>query len=145
MIVGFYPRKHVRSPTNGLYSYGSDELDSLTELGSFSYSMVLTGAAFIHKRYVKMFNDRSIVRQEVHNLIDVMNNCEDIAMNVMVGQYLLRELGRPRCSGLFVKPVQLQNLEKETSELNNVVEVARERPAFQCVLIIPISLSVNIL
>ena len=37
-------------------------------------------------------------------------------MNVMVGQYLLGETGRALCSGLFVKPVQLQNLERETSK-----------------------------
>ena len=37
-------------------------------------------------------------------------------MNVMVGQYLLGETGRQLCSGLFVKPVQLQNLERETSK-----------------------------
>jgi hypothetical protein len=116
LIVGFYPRKHIQSPTTGLYSYGSDELDSLTDLGSFSYSMVLTGAAFVHKQYIEMFNDHSVVPRAVHNLIDSRQNCEDIAMNVMVGQYLVGETGRPHCSGLFVKPVQLQNLERETSE-----------------------------
>lgn len=104
------------SPVTGLYSYGSDELDSLMELGSFSYSMVLTGAAFLHKRYVEMFNDHHVVPPAVHDLIDSTNNCEDIALNVMVGGYLLRETGRQQCSGLFVKPVQLQNLEKETSK-----------------------------
>ena len=70
----------------------------------------------MHKQYIKMFNDHSVVPQAVHKLIDSRNNCEDIAMNVMVGQYLLRELGRPQCSGFFVKPVQLWNLERETSE-----------------------------
>ena len=70
----------------------------------------------MHRQYIRMFNDHSVVPQAVHNLIDSRNNCEDIAMNVMVGQYLRHELGRPHCSGLFVKPVQLWNLERETSE-----------------------------
>ena len=86
------------------------------DLGSLSYSMVLTGAAFVHRQYIRMFNDRSVVPRAVYDLIDLRNNCEDIAMNVMVGQYLLGEMGRPHCSGLFVKPVQLYNLERETSE-----------------------------
>ena len=116
MIVGFYPRKHVLSPITGLYSYGSDELDSLSDLGSFSYSMILTGAAFLNRRYVVMFNDRRVVPPAVHELIDRTNNCEDIALNIMVGGYLLEETGRPRCPGVFVKPVQLQNLERETSK-----------------------------
>ena len=86
------------------------------DLGSLSYSMVLTGAAFVHRQYIRMFNDHSVVPRTVYDLIDSRNNCEDIAMNVMVGQYLLGEMGRPHCSGLFVKPVQLYNLERETSE-----------------------------
>ena len=109
----FFPRKHVQSPVSGLYTYGSDELDSVTDLGSLSYSMILTGAAFVHQTYVRMFNDHNVVPPEVHELVDVTNNCEDIAMNVMVGRYLLGERGQPHCAGLFVKPVQLQNLERQ--------------------------------
>ena len=86
-------------------------------MGSLSYSMVLTGAAFVHKQYIRMFNDHNIIPQEVHDLIDSRNNCEDIAMNIMVGRHLLGETGQPQCSGLFVRPVKLQNLERETSEL----------------------------
>ena len=48
-----------------------------------SYSVVLTGASFIHKDYLKMFNET--VPLEIHEMIDGKMNCEDLAMNVMVG------------------------------------------------------------
>ena len=114
--MGFFPRKHVRS-AYGVYSYGSDELESQTELGSYAYSMVLTGAAFVHLNYLKMFNSTSTTPKAVHKLIDELHNCEDLAVNVMVGDYLAR-VERPQCSGLFVKPTKVINLEKETGKFN---------------------------
>jgi len=100
---------------NGIYSYGSDEMESQTELGSQAYSMVLTGAAFIHMNYLKMFNSTGVVPKAVHKLIDEMHNCEDLAVNVLVGDYLER-MDRAQCSGLFVKPAKFISLEKETGK-----------------------------
>ena len=70
---------------NGIFSHGSDEMESQTELGSQAYSMVLTGAAFIHLNYLKMLNSTGVVPQAVLKLIDEMHNCEDLAVNVLVG------------------------------------------------------------
>ena len=109
LIVGFYPRKHVRS-ASGVYTYGSDELDAGTNLGSYVYSMVLTGAAFVHKKYLEMFSDSAVLPHGVHRMIDLANNCEDIAMNVMVTHYLT-SVDKPQCSGLYVRPKLLKNLE----------------------------------
>ena len=100
---------------NGIYSYGSDEMESQTELGSQTYSMVLTGAAFIHLNYLKMFNSTSVVPRAVHRLIDEKHNCEDLAVNVLVGDYLER-VDMAQCPGLFVKPTKYINLEKETGQ-----------------------------
>ena len=53
----------------------------------------------MHKNYLKMFNES--VLSEIHRMIDKFQNCEDISMNVMVGDYLAR-LGLPQPSGLFI-------------------------------------------
>lgn len=113
-IVGFVPRKHVTTP-GGVYSYGSFELQDPETAGGDRYSMVLIGAAFFHRRYLQLFQDQP---QAVHALVDETQNCDDIAMNFAVALYLRKHsessrINRP--SGVFVKPVDLRNLEKDAS------------------------------
>ncbi|XP_030016042.1 exostosin-like 2 [Sphaeramia orbicularis] len=113
-IVGFVPRKHVTT-LSGVYSYGSFELQDPETAGGDKYSMVLIGAAFFHRRYLQLFQDQP---QAVHALVDETQNCDDIAMNFAVSLYLRknsrsRSFNRP--SGVFVKPVDLRNLEKDAS------------------------------
>ncbi|KAI4882241.1 hypothetical protein NFI96_020063, partial [Prochilodus magdalenae] len=105
-IVGFVPRKHVTT-ASGVYSYGSFELQDPDMGGGDRYSMVLVGAAFFHRRFLKLFQTQPA---EVHALLDETQNCDDIAMNFMVAREL-SGVGWP--SGVFVKPVDLRNLEKE--------------------------------
>lgn len=81
----------------------------------YRYSMVLIGAAFFHRRYLQLFQDQP---QAVHALVDETQNCDDIAMNFAVALYLrkrskLSKMNKP--SGVFVKPVDLRNLEKEAT------------------------------
>ncbi|XP_006009980.1 exostosin-like 2 [Latimeria chalumnae] len=104
-IVGFVPRKHVSTPS-GIYSYGSFELQTSEVESGDQYSMVLVGAAFFHKRYLDQFQ---IQPPSIHTLIDQTQNCDDIAMNFLVAKHT----GKP--SGLFIKPVDMRNLEKEAS------------------------------
>ncbi|XP_078119873.1 exostosin-like 2 [Sander vitreus] len=110
-IVGFVPRKHVSTP-GGVYSYGSFELQDPETAGGDKYSMVLVGAAFFHRRYLQLFQDQP---QAVHALVDETQNCDDIAMNFAVALYLRKhsigKVNKP--SGVFVKPVDLRNLEKD--------------------------------
>ena len=91
--------------------------------------MILTGAAFVHKQYLGMFNDS--VPKSVHELVDRTQNCDDIAMNVMVAHHLAR-VDRPQSSGMYVKPKSIWNIEKETSELacvsSSLQYEARSRP-----------------
>ncbi|KAM9322685.1 exostosin-like 2 [Pholidichthys leucotaenia] len=113
-IVGFVPRKHVSSPS-GVYSYGSFEMQDPETAGGDKYSMVLIGAAFFHRRYLQLFHDQP---QEVHALVDETQNCDDIAMNFAVSLYLRKQSKSNRIntpSGVFVKPVDLRNLEKDAS------------------------------
>ncbi|XP_069794117.1 exostosin-like 2 isoform X1 [Narcine bancroftii] len=104
-IVGFVPRKHVTT-SSGIYSYGSFELQNAGGRNGDHYSMVLIGAAFFHVGYLEKFK---VQLPAVHTLIDKTQNCDDIAMNFIVAKYT----GKP--SGLFVKPVDMRNLEKDSN------------------------------
>ncbi|KAM3866183.1 exostosin-like 2 [Diretmus argenteus] len=120
-IVGFVPRKHAVT-AGGVYSYGSFELQDPEMGGGDRYSMVLIGAAFFHRRYLQLFQDQP---PSVHALVDETQNCDDIAMNFVVALYLgnqprLSSISRSKCisnrpSGVFIKPVDLRNLEKDAS------------------------------
>lgn len=74
--------------------------------------MVLIGAAFFHRRYLLLFQD---LPQPVHELVDETQNCDDIAMNFALAVYLKEKGSLNKPSGVFVKPVDLRNLEKEAS------------------------------
>ncbi|KAJ8270101.1 hypothetical protein GJAV_G00110330 [Gymnothorax javanicus] len=111
-IVGFVPRKHVTT-ASGVYSYGSFELQDPEEGGGDRYSMVLVGAAFFHRQYLELFQKQPA---EVLALVDETQNCDDIAMNFLVAMQLgAGPQGRagPRAAGVFVKPVDLRNLERD--------------------------------
>uniref|UniRef100_A0A8B9HVS3 Exostosin-like 2 n=1 Tax=Astyanax mexicanus TaxID=7994 RepID=A0A8B9HVS3_ASTMX len=105
-IVGFVPRKHVTT-ASGVFSYGSFELQDADVGSGDRYSMVLVGAAFFHRRFLELFRKQPA---EVHALLDETQNCDDISMNFVVARELAGS-GRP--SGVFVKPVDMRNLEKE--------------------------------
>ena len=80
-----------------------------------SYSVVLTDASFVHKDYLKMFNET--VPREIHEMIDHKMNCEDLAMNVMVGDYLAR-IGMPQPSGVSVAhKTPIQKIASQASKL----------------------------
>uniref|UniRef100_A0A6J0TA45 Exostosin-like 2 n=1 Tax=Pogona vitticeps TaxID=103695 RepID=A0A6J0TA45_9SAUR len=104
-IVGFVPRKHLPSPS-GIYSYGSFELQSPSTGNGDQYSMVLIGAAFFNSEYLELFQKQP---EAVHAMIDETQNCDDIAMNFLVAKHT------GKASGMFVKPVDLRNLEKESN------------------------------
>ncbi|KAJ8011178.1 hypothetical protein DPEC_G00055470 [Dallia pectoralis] len=112
-IVGFVPRKHVTTAT-GIYSYGSFELQDPETGGGDRYSLVLIGAAFFHRRYLQLFQEQPAA---VHALVDDTQNCDDIAMNFVVAAALDKrsEGAGNRPSGVFVRPVDLRNLEREAT------------------------------
>uniref|UniRef100_A0A1A9WW32 Exostosin-2 n=1 Tax=Glossina brevipalpis TaxID=37001 RepID=A0A1A9WW32_9MUSC len=73
-IVGFPSRLHVWDNFTSHWRYESEWTNEI--------SMVLTGAAFLHKYWNHMYTYRmpSIIKQ----MIDSRMNCEDIAMNFLV-------------------------------------------------------------
>ncbi|CDW52789.1 exostosin 3 [Trichuris trichiura] len=71
-IVGFPGRFH--SWTNHTWYYNSSH--------SCELSMVLTGAAFIHKHYFYLYT--YWMPQAIRDIVDEVMNCEDVAMNFLV-------------------------------------------------------------
>lgn len=76
-LVGFIARSHK---SNTL------EYDASPSL--CSYSMILTGAAFLHRWYLDFYTN--IMSQQIRNYIRLNMNCEDIAMNFLIS-YLSKQ------------------------------------------------------
>lgn len=102
-IVGFVPRKHVASPS-GIFSYGSFELQAADSGRGDKYSMILIGAAFFHRDYLRLFQE---LPRPIHEMIDQTQNCDDIAMNFLVANHT------GMSSGVLVKAIDMRNLEKD--------------------------------
>ncbi|CAK8684115.1 exostosin-like 3 [Clavelina lepadiformis] len=73
-VVGFPGRFHAWDIRNGGWAYNSNYTCEL--------SMVLTGAAFIHKYYMYLYT--YWMPSPIRDTVDEFMNCEDIAMNFLV-------------------------------------------------------------
>lgn len=73
-IVGLPGRFHLWDPLNRVWTYNSNH--------SCEISMVLTGAAFIHKFYMYVYTHW--MSEDIRHFVDQHTNCEDIAMNFLV-------------------------------------------------------------
>ncbi|EDV21339.1 uncharacterized protein TRIADDRAFT_50846 [Trichoplax adhaerens] len=73
-IVGFPARHHTWSKLTNRWSYDSNKTCQL--------SMVLTGAAFIHKYYLFLYT--FTMPEGIRRRVDEIMNCEDIAMNFLI-------------------------------------------------------------
>ncbi|XP_017959865.1 exostosin-3 [Drosophila navojoa] len=80
-VVGFPGRYHAWDlSSNNLWHYNSNY--------SCELSMVLTGAAFIHKYYMFLYTYQ--LPQAIRDKVDEYMNCEDIAMNFLVSHLTRR-------------------------------------------------------
>ncbi|XP_062153637.1 glycosylinositol phosphorylceramide mannosyl transferase 1-like isoform X3 [Alnus glutinosa] len=80
-MVGFVPRMHwLDKAKNGdaYYKYGG--WWSVWWMGT--YSMVLSKAAFFHRRYLDLYSH--MMPSSIHDYISRERNCEDIAMSLLV-------------------------------------------------------------
>ena len=73
-IVGFPVRYHAWNFSSNSFAYQSHL--------SCEYSMVLTGAAFYHNFYHFLYT--SVMDEQIRNHVESIQNCEDIAFNMMV-------------------------------------------------------------
>jgi alpha-1,4-N-acetylglucosaminyltransferase EXTL3 len=79
-IVGFPARYHTWNFTTKTYEYRHDL--------SCEYSMILTGAAFYHQFYNYAFT--YLMEKRIRDYVDSVNNCEDIAFNMLVSHLTRR-------------------------------------------------------
>ncbi|XWS74837.1 hypothetical protein CRYUN_Cryun01aG0032100 [Craigia yunnanensis] len=79
-MVGYVPRMHWVDQTKGKdkYIYGG----WWSVWWSGTYSMVLSKAAFFHKKYLKLYTDE--MPASIKEFITRNRNCEDIAMSFLV-------------------------------------------------------------
>ena len=73
-VVGFPGRFHAWNERDKQWNYNSNHTCEL--------SMVLTGAAFLHTHYLRLYTHW--MPRVVRDLVDEFMNCEDIAMNFLV-------------------------------------------------------------
>ncbi|KAK3914714.1 Exostosin-3 [Frankliniella fusca] len=73
-VVGFPGRFHAWDLNHGGWLYNSNY--------SCELSMVLTGAAFVHKHYLYLYSNW--LPQAIRDKVDQYMNCEDLAMNFLV-------------------------------------------------------------
>ncbi|KAL3277943.1 hypothetical protein HHI36_013284 [Cryptolaemus montrouzieri] len=73
-IVGFPSRTHIWDNVTRSWKYESEWTNEI--------SMVLTGAAFLHKYWSYMYSKK--LTPEIKDWVDENMNCEDIAMNFLV-------------------------------------------------------------
>jgi len=73
-VVGFPGRFHAWNERDKQWNYNSNHTCEL--------SMVLTGAAFLHTHYLRLYTHW--MPRVVRDLVDDFMNCEDIAMNFLV-------------------------------------------------------------
>eukprot|EP01012_Entosiphon_sulcatum_P022908 TRINITY_DN27888_c0_g1_i1.p1 TRINITY_DN27888_c0_g1~~TRINITY_DN27888_c0_g1_i1.p1 ORF type:complete len:829 (+),score=166.57 TRINITY_DN27888_c0_g1_i1:113-2599(+) len=79
-LVGFPARRHLFNSSANSFEYSS--------LHGDTYSLVLTGAAFFHSLYLTLYT--FALPPSVLQHIDQNMNCEDIAMNFLVGHHSKR-------------------------------------------------------
>ncbi|VDO06460.1 unnamed protein product [Rodentolepis nana] len=73
-IVGFPARGHFWSAANQSWYYNSAH--------ACEYSMILTGASFIHRYYLHAYTNE--MPAQIREIVEQKFNCEDIAMNFLV-------------------------------------------------------------
>ncbi|CAF1270031.1 unnamed protein product [Rotaria sordida] len=76
-LIGFISRSHK-----------SDTLEYDTSSSSCTYSMILTGAAFLHRWYLDFYTN--IMSKQIRQYVELHMNCEDIAMNFLIS-YLSKQ------------------------------------------------------
>ncbi|XP_063072286.1 exostosin-like 2 [Engraulis encrasicolus] len=109
-LVGFVPRTHVTTAP-GVYGYSYNT----GAAGGVRYSMTLTSAAFLHRRYLQLYREQP---REVIDMVDKGQNCEDITMNFIVALWLAKQKdggeSKARAAAVYVKALDMQNLEGDT-------------------------------
>ncbi len=121
---------HVRNKTFilGKISEGSSTIVRKTQFGpnknaterSEGYNIMLN-SCFIHRTYLEMYWDPSIIPSSLLDYVNQQMNCEDILMSVVVTKFL-KDIGRPQSGVLAVKSNWIGNLEDEAGEYKKYIQ-----------------------
>lgn len=94
---------------NGKYVYRSTQ-------NLVGYSLVISSAEILHKSYMEMFQDPSMLPESLLTYTDRIMNCEDLAMCIMVTDFLSR-VTWPQSSVILVQPkYKLYNMQGQGSK-----------------------------
>lgn len=84
-MVGYYPRlvtsTRVAKP-QAFTVYGYNAWPFVFFKSKFN--LILTKASFLHRDYLRLYSDSSLHPKEILDYVDQHNNCEDIAMAMLV-------------------------------------------------------------
>lgn len=100
LLLGFrYRTRGYSLLKNGTYIYGSvRDKKLLSPKHKSGYSIILP-PIFLHRAYLEMMHDNTMVSKELVDYTDNITNCDDILMSVMVTKFL-KDCGRPEGGGL---------------------------------------------
>lgn len=95
-VVGFPGRFHAWDQNyHNAWNYNSNY--------SCELSMVLTGAAFIHKHYTYLYTHW--LPQAIRDKVDEYMNCEDIAMNFLISHLTRKPPVKVRHTYILIKKI----------------------------------------
>lgn len=99
-IIGFYPRDYSYNSRGGLvYSFFTEN----------HYSMILTGACFLSKKFLVLYNDGNLKEAvAIRRFVSQNMNAEDIGMNFLVAAFF------PSLPPIWIKGVEI----KEDKDVN---------------------------
>jgi hypothetical protein len=126
LLFGFLPRFIRYDALSRKYLYVFDLEDHS------KYSVVLTGAAMFHQKYLDSYR---LLPERVHLMVDELRNCEDLAFNFMIAQVTRKapvavhtsngELLMKKLSGLSTMP---DHTDKRNRCLQEFAKVFGEYP-----------------
>jgi len=93
-MVGFYPRLAVSSARQ----QASDDPQIPNQQFVYHlwpkiywrqrFNIILTKASFLHSKYLELYSDDASFPKEIKDHVDKHKNCEDIAMSMLVANYI---------------------------------------------------------
>ena len=87
LIVGFQSRVHTYDANKKRYGVTDPQHKYLrTSKENHQYSYIITNVCFVHIHYLHMYTYE--LPRRFYNFVELHNNCEDIFMAGMVGEFL---------------------------------------------------------
>lgn len=147
-LVGYMPRMHLRrsSSSSSASASSSSSVSSSSSNLEYrcwwrvwwhgKYSIILTKAAIFHSKFLTFYTNE--MSQEVRNIVDKEQNCEDIAMQFMISNitklppiYIrgnLQDLGAIGGISTRTNIIKAKHMDKRSQCLNVLVNAFGKNP-----------------